>query len=100
MYKISMSGFAASGGAAAMTYYDASWIPYYCALSNTFATADHYSASVPSSTRPNLMYMIAGTSFGRIINDPPPTHAEENSIFHQLEQAGETWAVFTAYIKQ
>ena len=46
----SMSGFATSGGAGAMTYYDESWIPYYYALANTFAVADHYQASVPSST--------------------------------------------------
>ena len=100
MVKLSMSGFATSGGAGAMTYDDASWIPFYCALANTFAIADHYPASVPDSTWPSRMYMIAGTSLGRIINDPPPPRAEENSIFHQLEQAGETWAVFTAYIKQ
>jgi len=42
------------------------------------------------------MYMIAGTSFGHILNDSPPPRAEERSIFHQLEQAGESWAVFTA----
>jgi len=91
-----MSGFVTAGGARAMTYYDESWIPYYYALANTFAIADHYHASVPSSTWPNRMYMIAGTSFGHILNDSPPPGAEERSIFHQLEQAGESWAVFTA----
>jgi phospholipase C len=77
MYKLSMSGFATSGGAGAMTYYDASWIPYYYALANTFVIADHYHARVPSSTRPNHMYMVAGTSLGHIINDPPPPRAEK-----------------------
>jgi phospholipase C len=79
-----------------MTYYDESWIPYYYALANTFAIADHYHASVPSSTWPNRMYMISGTSFGHILNDTPPPRAEERSIFHQLEQAGVNWAVYTA----
>lgn len=90
-----VTGFATAGGAGAMTYYDESWIPYYYALANTFAIADHYHASVASSTWPNRMYMIAGTSFGHIRNDPPPPRAEESSIFHQLEQAGESWAIFT-----
>lgn len=42
------------------------------------------------------MYMIAGSSFGHIRNDPPPPRAEERSILHQLEQAGESWAIYTA----
>lgn len=92
----SMSGFASAGGPGAMTYYDESWIPYYYALANTFAIADHYHASVPGPTWPNRMYMIAGTSFGQIRNDPPPPRAEESSIFHQLENAGKSWAVFAA----
>jgi len=91
-----MSGFVTAGGAGAMTYYDEAWIPYYYALANTFALADHYHASVPSSTWPNRMYMIAGTSFGHILNTPPPPRDEERSIFHQLEQAGESWAIYTA----
>ncbi|HEY8034166.1 MAG TPA: alkaline phosphatase family protein [Methylobacter sp.] len=91
-----MNGFVTAGGAGAMTYYDESWIPYYYALANTFAIADHYHASVPSSTWPNRMYMIAGSSFGHILNDPPPPRVEERSIFHQLEQTGKSWAVFTA----
>jgi len=65
-------------------------------LANTFAIADHYHASVASSTYPNRMYMIAGTSFGHIINDTPPPRDEERSIFHQLELAGESWEIFTA----
>jgi phospholipase C len=91
-----MSGLVTAGGAGAMTYYDATWLPYYYALANTFAIADRYHASVPSSTWPNRMYMIMGTSSGHIHNTPPPPRAEEISIFHQLEQAGVSWAVFTA----
>lgn len=91
-----MSGFATAGGAGAMTYYDDSWIPYYYALANTFAIADHYHASVASSTWPNRMYMIAGTSFGHTTNTPPPPRDEERSILHQLEKAGVSWAVYTA----
>ena len=90
-----MSGFMTAGGAGAMPYYDPSGLPYYCALANTFAIADHYHASVPSSTWPNRMYMIAAASFGHIRNDPPPRVAVR-SIFQQLEQAGESSTVFTA----
>jgi phospholipase C len=42
------------------------------------------------------MYMIAGTSFGHVLNALPPPRDEELSIFHQLETAGESWTVYTA----
>ncbi len=93
-----MNGFVSAGAADVMTYYDASWIPYYYALANTFAIADHYYASVPGPTWPNRMYMLSATSFGHIRNDPPPPKDEERSIFHQLEQTGKSWAVFSAAV--
>jgi phospholipase C len=91
-----MSGFVAAGGAHAMTYYDGSWLPFYYGLANTFAIADHYHSSAPDSTWPNRMYMLSATSFGHIRNEPPPPRDEESSIFHQLEEAGESWAVYSA----
>ncbi|MGJ0485555.1 MAG: phospholipase C [Methylomicrobium sp.] len=91
-----MDGFVAAGGTNAMTYYDASWLPYYYALANTFAIADRYFSSAPDSTWPNRMYMLSGTSFGHIRNEPPPLLDEESSIFHQLENAGADWAIYSA----
>lgn len=89
-----MDGFARMGGQTAMHYYDSAWLPYYHALANTFAIADHYHASVPGPTWPNRMYALAGTSFGHITNTAPPARDEEVSIFHQLEAAGQPWAIY------
>jgi phospholipase C len=91
-----MSGFAFEGGRTAMQHYDASWLPFYYTLASTFSVADRYFSSVPGPTWPNRMFMLSGTSYGHIRNAPPPARDEERSIFHQLEEAGVTWAVYAA----
>lgn len=82
-------------GSRAMGYYTSADLPYYYALYNTFAMADHYFSSVLGPTFPNRFYLLAGTSFGHIRNDlPPPDGFAQRSVFNLLDEAGVGWRVY------
>jgi phospholipase C len=89
-----MDGFARSGGAAALTYFDESEMPFYYWLASTFTIADRHFAPVLAGTWANRDYLYAGTargvhdSFSRTIPDVP-------TIFDQLSTAGVSWGVYT-----
>jgi phospholipase C len=84
-------------GARAMGYYDASDLPFYNALYNTFATGESYFSSVLGPTFPNRFYLLAGTSFGHIRNDFPPAGGfEQRTIFNLLDEAHVTWKIYYA----
>jgi phospholipase C len=92
-----MNGFvrtADKDGVRTLGYYDKGTLNYYYAVASTFALADQYHADVPGPTWPNRMYMLAGSSFGHIDNTAPPPRDEERSIFHELEEAGLSWAIY------
>ena len=48
-------------------------LPFYYGIANQFSIADRYFASALTQTFPNRFYLLAGTSFGHIRNDLPPT---------------------------
>jgi phospholipase C len=79
-------------GTRVMGYYDQTDLPYYYELATQFATSDRYFASLLSGTNPNRMYLFAGTSFGHVNPDHPPTGGwPQRTIFDNLDAAGITW---------
>jgi phospholipase C len=84
-------------GSRTMGYYTQADLPYYYSLYNTFATGDRYFQSVLSQTFPNRFYLLAGTSFGHIANDFPPSGGFPNkTIFELLGNAHVSWKIYDA----
>jgi len=84
-----------SGGRRTMGYYDWTDLPYYYELGFQFATSDRYFGSTLTRTIPNRMYLFAGTSFGHINNDSPPSGGWTNTtIFDRLDAAGISWRIY------
>jgi len=78
-----------------MGYYDQTDLPYYYELATQFATSDRWFSPVLSQTIPNRMYLFAGTSFGHIDPDSPPTGGwPQKTIFDALDTAGVTWRYY------
>jgi len=101
-----MSGFTAANvdpadptGSRTMGSFDKSVLPFYYGLANQFSIADHYFASALTQTFPNRMYLLAGTSFGHIRNDLPPSGGwKQKSVFNLLDAAKPkvTWKIYLA----
>jgi phospholipase C len=96
-----MDGFAAANaipadptGSRAMGFYDSRDLPFYYALYSRFAIGDRYFASVPGPTFPNREYLLAGTSFGHIMNDLPPGGLPGRSIFNLLDEGHVSWKIY------
>jgi phospholipase C len=96
-----MNGFTAANvdptdptGSRAMGFYNVNDLPFYSSLYSTFAMGDRYFASVPGPTFPNREYLLAGTSFGHIMNDLPATGLTGRSIFNELDEAGVSWKIY------
>jgi phospholipase C len=100
-----------ASGARAMFYYDQTDIPFYYALAQNFAVADHYHASVLGPTWVNRMYFWSGTSFGMTVNSFPDLSAypyppdnesadgsgyapTEASILDELSERHTKWAIY------
>jgi len=98
-----MDGFVKSGtksdppsdGHFTMGYYDATDLPFYYWLANSYAIADHHFASVQSGTWSNRDYLVAATSKGTKNTASDPQLSGVPIIFDQLEQAGVSWNVYT-----
>lgn len=93
-----MGGFLSAAnpeGRRALGYYDATTLGYYYELAKTFAIGDRYFASVPGPTFPNRMFFLSGSSFGHAVNTAPPPRDEERTLFHQLEEKGLPWIVYS-----
>lgn len=93
-------GFARAAGnpdaGRALAYYDESDIPYYYGLARTFAISDAHHASLLGPTWPNRMFYTAGTSFGRVKNELPPTDEDSgvNNIFEELAKKKVSFKVY------
>ncbi len=87
-------GFVRAGGPVAMGYWDATDIPFYYGLAETFPVADRWFCSVLAQTYPNRRFLVAGTAAGIIstTNDallaPPPPNG---TVFERLDAHGITW---------
>lgn len=84
-------------GRRAMGFYTDNELPFYYALASQFAISDRYFCSALTHTQPNRMYLLAGTSFGRITslkNYPDPSPVEGNTIFDLLNEHGISWKIY------
>ena len=102
-----MDGFTAQNvdptdptGSRAMGYYDQRTLPFYYGIANEFSIADRYFASVPGPTFPNRFYLLTGTSFGHISNDPPRRYTQK-TIFQSLDEAATpvSWKIYLASVQ-
>ncbi|HEY3928774.1 MAG TPA: alkaline phosphatase family protein [Candidatus Koribacter sp.] len=82
-------------GTRAMGYYDDTDLPYLYELASQYATSDTWYSPLLSNTIPNRMYLFAGTSFGHIRPDSPPSGGwTQPTIFRNLSQHGITWRYY------
>jgi phospholipase C len=82
-------------GTRAAGYYDNTDLPYYYELASQFATSDRFFSPVLTQTIPNRMYLFAGTSFGHIWPDPPPsTGWTQPTIFDHMDSANVSWRYY------
>jgi phospholipase C len=94
-----MSGFvksaavSGSDGHFAMGYYDATDLPFYYFLANTFSIADRYFGAALGGTWANRDYLYAGTSDG--IHDTGERTLTKPTIFDALDKASIGWTVYT-----
>ncbi len=82
-------------GTRAMGYYDQTDLPFYYELARQFGTSDRFFSSVQTNTNSNRMYLFAGTSFGHIRPDAPPSGGwPQPTIFDRLDAAGVSWRYY------
>ena len=82
-------------GTRAAGYYDETDLPYYYELATQFATSDRFFSPVQTNTIGNRMYLFAGTSFGHIRPDTPPSGGwTQPTIFDKLDAAGVSWRYY------
>jgi phospholipase C len=83
-------------GRRVMGYYDETDLPMHYAIARRFAVADRYFSSVMGPTYPNRFFLMAGTSFGHIRNDLPPSLHQyaQRTIFDQLDRYGIDWKYY------
>ncbi len=90
------------GGARAMGYYDETDLPYYYALSKTFAISDAHFASVMGPTLPNRITYFSGSPFGEIENEVPPLADAQGrpypNLFTRLNDAHVSWGAYSTNI--
>jgi phospholipase C len=91
------------GGEKTFTYQDDTVIPFYYAVADKFAVGDRYFASVLTSTYPNRLFLMAGTSFGIGDNSFVEMDTKDSlvpQIFLLLQAAGRTWKDYTDTLHQ
>ncbi|GAC1688355.1 MAG: hypothetical protein NVS9B5_27600 [Terriglobales bacterium] len=82
-------------GTRALGYYDQTDLNYYYEAATQFATSDRFFSPNLTNTNANRMYLFAGTSFGHIFPDTPPTGGwTQPTIFDHLDQAGVSWRYY------
>lgn len=82
--------------ARAMSFYPADTLPVTHALAREYAVCDRWFASVPGGTWPNRLFLVAGSSDGRVTNTKPALLYEMPSIFDRLKS--DEWAIYNDQI--
>ncbi len=83
-----------SDGHYALGYYDATNIPFYYWLANTYALGDHYFSSIMSGTWSNRNFLYTGTS-GGVKKTGERTLKGVPTIFEKLFWKFVSWQVYT-----
>jgi phospholipase C len=78
----------------AVGYYRRADLPILYALADDNALCQRWFASVMSSTWPNRLYALTGTSEGMPNNAFERVPFTQRSIFHQLDEAGISWRIY------
>jgi phospholipase C len=85
-------------GARALGYYDGTDLPFYYSLANAFAISDRHFCAVLSTTYPNRLVYMAGTSFGETSNLIPPEMDDAGNgypnVFQRLNDAQVGWTFY------
>ena len=81
-----------TAGVRAMGFYDASDLNYYYFMASSFATSDRWFSPVMTRTQPNRLFLLAGTSGGRVY--PPANTLSNKTIFDLLQTAGVSWKIY------
>jgi phospholipase C len=89
-----LDGFLLGSSAAALGYWDESFLPFYYSLASHFPVCDRYFSSTLCQTYPNRVFLMAATAAGLTSTDtPPPTVTPANGhIFQVLSAHNVTWA--------
>jgi phospholipase C len=97
-----MNGFVESAAAStatdglfAMSYYDATDLPFYYWLASTYPLNDRHFASARSGTYPNRNFLLLGTADGVQSTGAGYPLATTPTIFDSLSTAGVTWGVYS-----
>ena len=93
-----MDGFVITNepkGERALGYYDETDLPFYYAVSRTFAISDMHFSSVMGPTQPNRLYYWAATSWGAVTNgiapERDPAGKVISTLFTRLNAAKVSW---------
>jgi phospholipase C len=82
-------------GLRAMGFYDERDIPFYYELASQFAISDRHFSSVLAATLANRMYLISGSSHGRVFpSRPTPQQVQADTIFDLCERNGVSWKIY------
>jgi phospholipase C len=85
-------------GQRVMGYYDGTDLPFYYSLAQAFAISDRHFCSVLTSTYPNRLVYMAGTSFGETSNVIPPDTDDAGNgypnVFTRLNDAQVSWTFY------
>jgi phospholipase C len=84
-----------SDGHYVMGSYEATELPFYYFLANTYAISDRYFASVIGPTWPNRLYLYAATSDGVMNTGGTPMSSTVPTLFDALDKAKVKWGVYT-----
>lgn len=76
-----------------MECYSPTQVSVISQLARNYAVSDRWFCSTPNQTLPNRAFVHAGTSMGRVNNQPESLYDAE-TIFEVLEATGHTWRVY------
>jgi phospholipase C len=76
-----------------MSYYSLPYLQPLQSLASNFAVCDRWHASVPGPTWTNRLFLMSGTSLGRVVMPGAPNYGQP-SVFYRLAQAGKTVRVY------
>ncbi len=76
-----------------MECYSPSQLSVISGLAKNYAISDRWFCSSPTQTLPNRAFAHAGTSMGRVNNEPEPLY-EAETIFEVLSDSGHSWKVY------
>jgi phospholipase C len=98
-YSVSYPMLTASGLAEIMKYHALGMVPALHSLARNFTVCDHWFSSVPGPTWTNRLFLMSGTSRGRVtmpngLMDLNFHWYDQTTIFDRLNEKRLTWAVY------